>query len=285
MTDDMFDKSFKETQNTQPGFTFGGNSSPPPPVMNTPPPPTGTPNAPPPPVSNVKKEEPQEQTMEEENYEVRNGGDQVPNPDNVFREFTQDTQPNANPQQQQQYQNQEPTITEQIGNTVANSKVLSLAGVVILVVFIVMTWRFISGKKQIEFQENEAFYNANPNGGYIDNTGNKESLLSGLTSEEVEYAEDNTEEEYDENAFYMEANTNMETKIASYKKEIASDGRTCIKATLDEKTHYLIHIPLYRYQEIDDEGHILVDVEYTKDKPTFLYISNKQENLNKILNK
>ena len=71
--------------------------------------------------------------------------------------------------------------------------------------------------------------------------------------------------------------------IAKFTKFVNEDNRTGLKLVLDEYGEYDIFIPYMIYETLDSKGYLIVDLEIVDKKITYIYISEKQENFEKIL--
>ena len=71
--------------------------------------------------------------------------------------------------------------------------------------------------------------------------------------------------------------------IAKYTKITNQDNRTGLKLNLDDYGEYTIFIPHMVYTTLDPKGYLIVDLEIVDNKVTYVYISEKQENFEKIL--
>ena len=152
------------------------------------------------------------------------------------------------------------------------------AGALVLLVFIgIFVYKGLSSGNAKRQNELESFIKQQPSGGYVDMTS---------TEPYVEPTPE-TQEDYSEPEISTKtgAKVNYITEIARYTRQTDGDNRTYLNLTIEGYGEYKVHIPYYEYEKLDKGGYVLVDMELVKDKVTFVYISNKQENLKDLLNK
>lgn len=78
-------------------------------------------------------------------------------------------------------------------------------------------------------------------------------------------------------------NTMVISDIAKFTKFVSEDNRTGLNLILDEYGEYNIFIPHMIYETLESKGYLIVDLEIVDKKITYIYISEKQENFEKIL--
>ena len=157
--------------------------------------------------------------------------------------------------------------------------VFKFAGVIVLVFLGFFLFRGVRSVERKNRAELEAFVKTNPTGGYIDNTVTTQS-------KEVLPNETNasTESPTLDQQIMEDSKASLKTEIGKYEKYTDDRGRTAIKVVLDNYGEYDIYIPYLKYKDLEPKGYMLVDIELVNDKPTFLYMSSKQENLLDMLN-
>lgn len=145
---------------------------------------------------------------------------------------------------------------------------LKVAGILLILLMIFIGYKSVTGISKKKNKELENLLRMNPTGGYY--TSNPSNST-------------NSEDEGGEVGVGDVAG--LETEIMRYEKKISLDGRPML--TLESETYGIfdIFIPHHKYTSLEQKGYLLVDAEVINGKVTFLYISNKQDNLNKLLDK
>ena len=157
----------------------------------------------------------------------------------------------------------------------AGGAYIKFTGVLVLIVIVVLGYRGFKSAGNKNKAELERFVKSNPTGGYIDRKGQGEIVSNTNT---------NTNTNTNEPEFDLYGDSTLKTVIGKYEKALGEDGRTLIVVNLDDYGEYKIYIPYLKYKDLDEKGYMLVDVELVNDKPSFLYMSSKQENLLDMLN-
>lgn len=147
---------------------------------------------------------------------------------------------------------------------------IKVAGILLILLMIFIGYKSVTNISKKKGKDLENILRMNPTGGYYE--GNNSSSPSNSTSIETEGVD-------------VVDIANLETEIMRYERKLSLDGRPMLALESEVYGIYDIYIPHYKYTSLDNKGFLLVDAEVVNGKITFLYISDKQDNLNKLLDK
>ena len=153
---------------------------------------------------------------------------------------------------------------------------LKLAGILMIALILFIGFQWVKGRKDKNFNEVEQIIKMYPTGGVRDES----NKIKGYTPKTGNEQGQST----NESDLVDETLTGVITEIMKYTKGVAIDGRTLVSLESETYGYYEIYVPHSRYITLDEKGFLLVDVELVNDEVKFLYISNKQDNLNQLLN-